>query len=102
MAAVPESRRGESSPAMLLAGGWAIAASVALMIIAAARDKLNPLSGITIALGIIGGGTLLVARRRWGMISGALPALFGGLGLLFVPPIVIAIAWSLRTAGEER
>ncbi len=81
-------------------GGWlAIEVSLALLAVVLIRDVgLNALNGWTILLGAIGGA---VAVRRSSAVSvlvawflvflAMLPALFGGLGLLYVPSLALLL-----------
>jgi hypothetical protein len=90
--------------------GWcAIAVSVVLLGVVLVRPVgLNAANGWTIALGLIGGGVAARAStRREVLISiallvlAAVPAMFGGTGLLFVPSIVVLTGEALapRDAG---
>jgi hypothetical protein len=80
------------------AGGWlAIFVSVALLVIVLVRDVgLNPFNGWTIGLGLIGGAVAIRAATVTEtvvatviVLLATVPALLGGMGLLYVPSLVL-------------
>lgn len=84
--------------ALARAGGWlAIVVSVALLVIVLARDVgLNPLNGWTIGLGLLGGAVAIRAATVTDRVAAtvivllaAVPALLGGMGLLYVPSLAL-------------
>ena len=87
-----------------VAGALAAAASAALLVTVLVRDVgLNVLNGWTIALGILAAG-LLLSRRAPGtdvlavgaLVVAMVPALIGGLGLLYLPSLVLATNAAMR------
>ncbi|MDQ3891337.1 MAG: hypothetical protein M3274_00345 [Actinomycetota bacterium] len=88
----------EHEGSLARAGGWlAILVSVALLVIVLARDVgLNSLNGRTIGLGLIGGAVAIRAARVTETVAATVivllatvPALLGGMGLLYVPSLVL-------------
>lgn len=88
-----------SRPARATGGAIAVAISVGLLILVLTRDVgLNFLNGWTIVLGGVGGvlamsqspNLLVVAVMS--LILAMLPALIGGLGLLYLLPITLILA----------
>jgi len=90
-------------------GGWiAVGVSAALLGVVLVRDLgFNILNGWTMVAGTVG-GLIAVARRQpsalgvaFGLVLLAtLPALYGGLGLLYLPALVLIFpvqGQSLRT-----
>lgn len=84
--------------------------SLALWTLVLVRDVgVNLSNGWTIVLGLLGGVALLGRTERPGAVPAALvltllamiPALIGGMGLLFLLPIGMMVAgtWRRRTAA---
>src|SRR4051794_31303540 len=79
------------------AGYEAIAASLVLLTVVLAREVgLNPVNGWTIVLGFVAGVTFTKSRSQrvvvvaWLAVAlAAVPALIGGLGLLFLPALLL-------------
>ena len=94
----------------LVGGSLAVAASALLLVIVLVRDVgLNPANGWTITLGFIGGamaiaraGSVSVLAAWFLVLLASLPALIGGVGLLFVPSLVLLPFGRHRTYGTER
>ncbi len=93
------------------AGILAIAVSVGLLIMVLWRDVgLNALNGFTIVLGALGGALGIRNRRKPAAVFGAglillvaaAPALFGGMGLLFFPSILLMWFAALALARDRR
>jgi len=95
--------------ALIRLGAAATAAvSFGLWAVVLVRDVgLNPFNGWTIALGIAAAFPALLAPARPVAVFGSitmivlamLPALFGGLGLLYLLPIVLLFVGLLRTTA---
>jgi hypothetical protein len=92
-----------------LAGALAGAVSAVLLVTVLVRDVgLNLLNGWTIVLGFLAAG-LLVARAgrghllvAWIMLALAMaPALIGGLGLLYLPPLVLVTLGAALRSGSR-
>lgn len=83
-----------------LAGGLATLVSGLLLVIVLVRDVgLNLLNGWTIFLGFLAAGLLLGRSDRASVFAACLalllaltPALIGGLGLLYVPALVLGLS----------
>ena len=92
-----------------LAGALAGAVSAVLLITGLVRDVgLNLLNGWTIVLGFLAAG-LLVARAGRGRVLAAwiilvlamAPALIGGLGLLYLPSLILATLGAAVRSGSR-
>ena len=79
------------------------------MVIAREHVSLNVLNGWTIALGFV--AAWLLWRRSdsrsmvaacIALLAAAIPALVGGLGLLYVPSLVIALYAAARAGDDAR
>lgn len=89
-----------------MAALFAAGASLLLLVIVIARDvSLNVWNGWTIALGFVAAGVLWsssAARSTLAacivLLAAMLPALFGGLGLLYVPALVVGL-YAVPTAN---
>ena len=100
---------GEGRTARLWAAGWAGATSLGLLLVVLARPRvgLNPLSGWTIVVGLTGAVFgARSGRRTLGtavllVAAAALPALVGGLGLLYAPALLL-LCLSGVVASERR
>ncbi len=83
----------------IVAGVFALGVSGLLLVVVLVRDHvvLNPLNGWTILLGFLGAGLLLGRSDRASALGSSvlllalLPALIGGLGLLYLPPLVLGL-----------
>ena len=84
--------------ALARAGGWlAILVSVALLVIVLVRDVgCNPFNGWTIGLGLLGGAVAIRAATVTERVAATVivllatvPAVLGGMGLLYVPSLVL-------------
>jgi hypothetical protein len=92
-----------------LAGGLATLVSGLLLVIVLVRDVgLNPLNGWTIFLGFLAAG-LLLGRSDGASVFAAcvvlllamIPALIGGLGLLYLPALVLgAVGGGSQRRGD--
>lgn len=82
-----------------LGGALAVVASVALAVIVLVRDVgLNAGNGWTILLGLAAGAVVLAQPARTVVLSaavvlvlGMLPALFGGMGLVYGPSLTLLV-----------
>lgn len=83
-----------------VAGIWAASISGVLLVVVVVRDhvSLNPVNGWTILLGFLGAGLFLRRSDRASALVASLllllglgPALIGGLGLLYVPSVVLGV-----------
>jgi hypothetical protein len=81
-------------------GGLAVAVSLGLWVLVLVRDVgLNVLNGWTIFLGV-GAGLAVILRPRpviavaavSALVLAMLPALIGGLGLLYLAPVALILA----------
>lgn len=79
------------------------------VVIARERATLNVLTGWTIALGFVAAWLLWRENDSRSMVAAcvallaaAIPALVGGLGLLYVPSLVIALYAAGRAADDSR
>lgn len=90
--------------ARVTGGGLAVVVSALLLGIVLVRDVgLNPLNGWTVVLGLAGGAVAMTGTRArsvlaaWVMVLlAALPALVGGLGLLFLPSLALLPLGAIR------
>jgi hypothetical protein len=82
-----------------VAGALATLASSGLVVVVVVRDVgLNPLNGWTIVLGFFAAGLLLGRADRASafvacilLLLAMLPSLIGGLGLLYLPALVLGV-----------
>ena len=85
---------------MIAGGCLAIVVSISLLVVVLHRDVgLNYLNGWTILLGASGGvlacvGVAIIAVPA--IIVAMLPALFGGIGIVYIPSIVLIIIGATR------
>lgn len=93
----------------MVAGVLAAGVSGVLLVAVLVRDVgLNPLNGWTILLGFLGAGLLLGRSDRASALGASLllllallPALIGGLGLLYVPSLVLGMVAGAGRAGQR-
>ncbi|HEV2070728.1 MAG TPA: hypothetical protein VGR26_13125 [Acidimicrobiales bacterium] len=92
-----------------VAGTLAAGVSGVLLVVVLVRDVgLNPLNGWTILLGFLG-AVLFLRRSDRASAFGAslllflalLPALIGGLGLLYVPSLVLGVVVGAGGSGQR-
>ncbi len=92
-----------------VAGIVAAGVSGLLLVVVLVRDVgLNPLNGRTILLGFLGAGLFLRRSDRASafgasllLLLALLPALLGGLGLLYVPSLVLGVVVGAGGRGQR-
>ncbi len=93
------------------AGSLAAAVSALLLVVVVVRDVgLNAANGWTIALGSLAAALLLGGGRDRAALVGAciallaamVPALIGGMGLLYVPSLLLATSAVRRASASPR
>ncbi len=92
-----------------VAGILAAGVSGLLLVVVLVRDVgLNPLNGWTILLGFLGAGLFLRRSDRASafgasllLLLALLPALIGGLGLLYVPSLVLGVVVGAGGRGQR-
>ncbi|HEV2071331.1 MAG TPA: hypothetical protein VGR26_16190 [Acidimicrobiales bacterium] len=96
--------------ARMVAGVLAAGVSGVLLLVVLVRDhvSLNPLNGWTILLGFLGAGLFLRRCDRASafaasllLLLGLVAALIGGLGLLYVPSVVLGVVAGAGGGGQR-
>ncbi len=92
----------------MVAGVLAAGVSGVLLVVLVRDVGLNPLNGWTILLGFLGGGLFLRRSDRASafgasllLLLGLAPALIGGLGLLYVPSVVLGVVVGAGGGGQR-
>lgn len=88
-------------------GALALVVAAALSLVVVARDAVNALTLWTVLVGAAAGVLAMRSRGgRGGLVAAAmvmlaaLPALFGGLGFLYVPAALLMVASAVSLRGR--
>ncbi len=93
-----------------VAGYWAASISGVLLVVVLVRDhvSVNPANGWTILLGLLGAGLFLGRSDRASafgasllLLLGLAPALIGGIGLFYVPSVVLGVMVGAGGGGQR-
>lgn len=94
----------------MVAGVLAAGVSALLLVVVVVRDQvsLNPLNGWTILLGFLAAWLFLTRSDSASsfaasllLVLGLVPALIGGLGLLYVPSVVLGMVVGAGGGGRR-